>query len=98
MNTITVIEWDSDKQRAYKKKYPVIDWHYCKDELPKESGKYLVSKLGVWSTDIDEPQILYDEKFRQIEIALFVVDIGLFDTRHSKSVYAWAELPDTAKY
>lgn len=75
----------------------MIDWHYCKDELPKKSGKYLVSKLGVWS-NVDEKYVLYDEEFRQVEIALFVVDIGLFDTRHPKSVYAWAERPNPAKY
>lgn len=77
-----------------------MGWHLISgDGLPKESGRYLISKFGVLRSDEPEKALItYEPDFRYVDVALYVRDVGMFDTKFPNSVYAWAELPDPAKY
>lgn len=97
MKTITVMKCDAKKQEVYKKEYPVIDWHRCEDELPKESGDYLVSRYGyMYDTDISDFRVCLDKKLRYVDIALFLIDFNAFDNNPRNNIYAWAEKPSPA--
>lgn len=95
MKTITVMKCDAEKQEVYKKEYPVIDWHLCRNELPFCSGKYLVSRLGFqYNPDIGDFELILDKDSRYVDIALFLIDLKLWDDNSRNNIYAWAELPD----
>lgn len=72
-----------------------IVWHRCEDELPKTSGEYLVSRYGfMYDTNISDFRIYQNKDYRYVDIALFLIDIKMFDNNPRDNIYAWAELPE----
>lgn len=72
-----------------------IVWHRCEDELPKTSGEYLVSRYGfMCDTSISDFRIYQNKDFRYVDIALFLIDIKMFDNNPLGNIYAWAEKPE----
>ena len=72
-----------------------IVWHRCEDGLPKTSGEYLVSRYGfMYDTNISDFRIYQNKDFRYVDIALFLIDINMFDNNPRDNIYAWAEKPE----
>lgn len=72
-----------------------IVWHRCEEEPPKTSGKYLVSRYGLmYDTNISDFRIYQNKDYRYVDIALFLIDIKMFDNNPRDNIYAWAELPE----
>lgn len=71
-----------------------IVWHLCQNELPSCSGHYLVSRLGFqYDQEIEDFKLSLDKDSRYIDIALFIVDLELWNDNPRENIYAWAELP-----
>ena len=72
-----------------------IVWHRYEDEPPKTSGEYLVSRYGfMYDTNISDFRIYQNKDFRYVDIALFLIDIKMFDNNPRDNIYAWAEKPE----
>ena len=72
-----------------------IVWHCCDDGLPKESGRYLVSRFGyTYDRSISGTRLSIHKDFRFIDIALFLIDTQTFDNNENENIYAWAEQPE----
>lgn len=64
------------------KNYSIINWHYVKDELPKEDKWYIIS---------------YHRQFKNMTSQAYYSTKSKTFGDLNDFVYAWAELPEGAK-